>query len=68
MRQHTVKVGMAAHTMAAKLSNKFGLSMAAVVELGLRELASRESITIPARDPRSKKSNARKVLRKAVAA
>ena len=64
----TVRLTEAAHTMTAALSSKFGVSMNAIVELAVLELSKKKELTIPARDPRSSKSNSRKVLKKAVAA
>ena len=62
--QRTIKVYDRSHKLAGMLSNKFGISMAAIVELGLQKLSEQDTITLPARDPRSKKMNARRVLGK----
>lgn len=59
----TVKLKDEAHTLAANLSTKFGISMAALVEIGIRKLASEEHLTLPPRDPRSKKLNSRSLAK-----
>jgi len=62
--QRTIKVYDSSHKRAAKLSTRFGISMTAIVELALVELEKKKELTLPARDPRSKKMNARRVLGK----
>jgi hypothetical protein len=61
--QKTIKLTDTAHKAAASISNRFGLSMAAVVEIAVREMLSRDSLEIPPRDKRSAKSNSRSVLK-----
>ena len=58
----TVKLKDESHRIASNLSSRYGISMAALVELGLRKLDALPSLELPPRDPRSKKSNSRKVL------
>ena len=63
--QRTIKVYDTSHALAARLSNRFGVSMSALVELALRRLEKLPTLELPPRDPRSAKMNARRVLRPA---
>lgn len=60
--QRTVKLYDAAHREAARLSDRFGISMAAIVELGIRQLATLKELPLPPRSGRSRKMNARRAL------
>ena len=61
----TVKLTASGHKMAYSMSCKFGVSMAALVEIGLRHLSTMKNIELPPRDPRSLKTNSRRALRAA---
>ncbi len=60
--QRTIKVYDTSHALASKLSNRFGVSMAALVEIAIRKLSDARTIELPARDPRGGKINARRAL------
>lgn len=59
--QRTVKIYDATHAIASRLSFKRGVSMAAVVEMGIRMLAD-EMADLPDADPRARKANTRRAL------
>lgn len=61
--QRTIKLTDTAHRIASKVSDRFGLSMAALVEVLIRQVENTDELALPPRDPRSKKSNSRKVLK-----
>jgi len=65
--QRTIKLYDRSHRMASKLSNRFGISMAAVVEIAVHELSKRETLELPARNG-VRKVSARRVLRPEMAA
>lgn len=60
--QRTIKVYDSTHKLASQLSARYGVSMAALVELGIKELANKDELTLPPRDRRSRHTNARRVL------
>lgn len=60
--QRTIKVYDSSHKIAARLSARFDISMAALVEILLIKAESLETLELPRRDPRSKRTNARKLL------
>ena len=47
--QRTIKLYDAAHRAASRLSARFGVSMAAVVEIAIHELAKRDTLELPPR-------------------
>lgn len=60
--QRTIKIYDTSHTLAAKMSNRFGVSMAALVEIGLHTISKLDHLEIPARDTRGRKMNSRRAL------
>jgi hypothetical protein len=60
--QRTIKVYDRTHKLAARLSNRFGVSMAALVEIGIFSLEKLDHLQIPARKP-GRKMNTRSALR-----
>lgn len=60
--QRTVKIYDSTHATASRLSNRFGVSMVALVEIAVRKLAEVDHLVIPPRDLRSRKVNARRAV------
>jgi len=63
INQRTIKVYDTSHKIASQLSQRYRMSMAALVELGLRTLADQPKLVIHPLDARSEKSNARTILK-----
>lgn len=60
--QRTIKVYDHTHRIASRLSNRFGISMAALVDVLLHRSQDLQTLDLPARDPRYKKINARRLV------
>lgn len=60
--QRTIKVYDTTHRLASSLSNKFGVSMTALLELAVRELSKKPVLQLHARPIPGRKMNARRAL------
>ncbi len=58
----TVRIKDRTHKMASKLSDRFGVSITALVEIGILNLSRMDSLSLPPRDKRSAKINSRRAV------